>query len=201
MKKAILVLVVLAISIPFAYFLLRPPDTSNQLPIAHEGKKIGSFAFQNQYGDTITLDSIDGKIMIGEYFFTTCPTICPIMNDQMQIVQKALEKRSDVVIMSFTVDPETDTVEQLFNYAQDHGAIRGKWHFLTGKKENLYNFARGSLFILNPEEAKNQADDGHDFIHTNNFVLVDKQHRIRGYYDGTNARQVQKLIRDIEKLQ
>ena len=201
MKKILIVFAILAVSLPFAYYFLRPPDLSNKLPIAHEGKKISTFAFPNQYGDTITLDSLNGKIMVGEYFFTTCPTICPIMNDQMQKVQKAIKNRSDVVIMSFTVDPDTDTVEQLFKYAQNHGAIRGTWHFLTGKKEDLYDFARTSLYILNPEEAKNQADDGHDFIHTNNFVLVDKQHRIRGYYDGTNTKQVQALIKDIEKLE
>lgn len=199
MKKGLIVLGVLAFSIPFAYYFLNPPSKKKDKPVPIEMQEV-PFTFINQYGDTITADSLNGKIMVGEYFFTTCPTICPIMNDQMQHVQEAIKERSDVVIMSFTVDPETDTVEQLYRYALDHGAIRNKWHFLTGEKEKLYDFARNALFILNPEEVQNQADDGHDFIHTNNFVLVDKEREILGYYDGTNPKEVKQLIAKIEKL-
>ena len=200
MKKAAVVLGVLLVSLPFAYYLLSPPDFKDTLPIAHEGKKIDDFSFANQYGDSICLDSLKNKTIVAEYFFTTCKTICPLMTDQMKKVQEAILDQQDIVILSFTVDPQTDTVEQMHRYAQEHGAIKNKWHFLTGDKKALYEFARKSLFILNPEEAQNQADDGHDFIHTNNFVLVDKNKKIRGYYDGTNPKEVQKLINDLNKL-
>jgi len=200
MKKVLIVFGVLAISLPFAYYFLKPTAENEEKKDTPMVVPNISFEFTNQYGDTISADSLKGKIMVAEYFFTTCPTICPIMNDQMQKVQKAIKNRSDVVIMSFTVDPEKDTVEQLYRYAENHGAIRGKWHFLTGDKKKLYDFARNSLYILRPEEAKNQADDGHDFIHTQYFVLVDKKLQIKGYYDGTDPREVEQLIYYIKNM-
>jgi protein SCO1/2 len=93
-----------------------------------------------------------------------------------------------------------DKVEQLKRYAEKHQAVVGQWHFLTGKKDELYNLARKSFFVLKPAEAANQGDVGSDFIHTNNFVLVDKQKRIRGYYDGTSSKEVTRLIADVKKL-
>lgn len=164
------------------------------------GHRIGDFSFQNQDNRTITLNDVKGKIFVAEYFFTTCGTICPKMNVQMQRVQEAYKNEKQVKILSFTVDPETDTVEQMQVYAQNHGAISGKWHFLTGEKSKLYDLARKSFFVLKPAEAKNLGDAGSDFIHTNNFVLVDKELRIRGYYDGTSAKEVDKLISDIQIL-
>jgi protein SCO1/2 len=122
------------------------------------------------------------------------------MNDQMQRVQQAYKRNSKVKILSFTVDPEVDTVDQMKRYSQKQKAISGKWHFLTGKKEELYSLARKSFFVLKPAEAQNQGDAGSDFIHTNNFVLVDQQKRIRGYYDGTSEKEVSQLIKDISRL-
>jgi protein SCO1/2 len=142
-----------------------------------------------------------GKIAVVEYFFTTCKSICPIMNRQMQRVDASFKNDQDVRIFSFTVDPETDDVEQMKKYATSHQANPGKWHFLTGKKADLYALARKSFFVLKPAEAQNLGDAGSDFIHTNNFVLVDKQLRIRGYYDGTSEKEVNQLISDIKRLQ
>lgn len=162
---------------------------------------IGAFKFQNQDGEWITDKEMNGNISVVEYFFTTCKSICPIMNRQMQRVNKAFSQEKDIKLFSFTVDPETDSVEQMKRYAQSHDAIAGKWHFLTGEKSALYNLARKSFFVLKPAEAQNLGDAGSDFIHTNNFVLIDKQLRIRGYYDGTSAKEVNQLISDIKRLQ
>ncbi len=164
------------------------------------GHKIGNFEFKNQYGKTISLSDLKHKIFVVEYFFTTCGTICPKMNIQMKRVQNAFLKNQNVNILSFTVNPEIDTIEQMKMYADAHGAISGKWHFLTGDKVKLYDLARKSFFVLKPAEAQNLGDVGSDFIHTNNFVLVDKQLRIRGYYDGTSTKEVNNLIVDINQL-
>lgn len=118
----------------------------------------------------------------------------------MQMVNQAFANNDNIGILSFTCDPETDTVAQLKRYADSHGATTPKWHFLTGDKKELYHFARNSLYVLNPESVLNQADDGSDFIHTNNFVLLDKLGQIRGYYDGTNEQEIKRLIEDIKTL-
>jgi protein SCO1/2 len=119
----------------------------------------------------------------------------------MQRVDAAFKNDLDIQIFSFTVDPETDDVQQMKKYATSHQATSGKWHFLTGEKADLYALARKSFFVLKPAEAQNLGDAGSDFIHTNNFVLVDKQLRIRGYYDGTSEKEVNQLISDIKRLQ
>ena len=164
------------------------------------GHRIAHFRLTDQDGNSFSDKPLENKIYVAEYFFTTCRTICPLMNTQMARVQNAFSKETDVHLLSFTVDPEYDTPSVLKKYAYDHGAISGKWHFLTGSKKDLYTLARKSFFVLKPAEAINQGDVGSDFIHTNNFVLVDKQRRIRGYYDGTSAAAVDQLIVDIRIL-
>lgn len=164
------------------------------------GHTIGDFSFLNQNGETITQKDVNGKVYVAEYFFTTCKSICPIMNKQMERVSKVFQREDDLRILSFTVDPETDTVEQMKRYATEHGANSDQWHFLTGSKTDLYALARKSFFVLKPAEAANLGDAGSDFIHTNNFVLVDRESRIRGYYDGTSASSVDSLIHDIGHL-
>lgn len=175
-------------------------DESMLLERKGYGHTIGEFSFKNQNGDTITQADVDGKIYVAEYFFTTCKSICPIMNKQMKRVQKAYMREQDLKILSFTVDPDVDTVEQMKRYAVEHEANDEQWHFLTGSKEDLYSLARKSFFVLKPAEAENLGDAGSDFIHTNNFVLVDRQRRIRGYYDGTSTAGVDSLIYDINRL-
>jgi protein SCO1/2 len=122
------------------------------------------------------------------------------MNAQMQRVHEKFRKNNNVKILSFSVDPETDTVEQLKRYADAHNSKGSQWNFLTGKREEIYELARTSFFTLKPTEAENQGDVGSDFIHTNNFVLVDKLMRIRGYYDGTNPKDVDKMMHDMQIL-
>lgn len=172
---------------------------SSMLRIGY-GHTIGDFSFENQNKIKISQKDVENKIYVVEYFFTTCPTICPKMNIQMQRVQKAFQGNDDFKILSFTVDPEVDNVEQLKQYALRHEADDNQWYFLTGSKKDLYHLARTSFFILKPAEAQNLGDAGSDFIHTNNFVLVDREKRIRGYYDGTSEKEVSQLITDIELL-
>lgn len=164
------------------------------------GHTIGTFEFTNQEGKKISSKDVEGKVYVVEYFFTTCGTICPVMNKQMQRVQEAHSGKKDFKILSFTVDPETDDVAQMKHYSGLHKADNSQWWFLTGEKEKLYALARKSFFVLKPAEAQNLGDAGSDFIHTNNFVLVDRKMRIRGYYDGTSTEEVDKLIRDINLL-
>ena len=200
MCRILFLLVLVAICIPVGYYLLKPKERTTELPVAHNGQRISDFRFLNQDGDTISKAEISNKIVVAEYFFTTCKTICPVMNKHMQMVNQAFANNDNIRILSFTCDPETDNVAQLKRYADSHGATTPQWHFLTGDKKELYHFARNSLYVLNPESVLNQADDGSDFIHTNNFVLLDKLGQIRGYYDGTNEQEIKRLIEDIKTL-
>lgn len=216
MRLSITFLIALT-GIIIGYFMLRSSDDHKDLPVINPidvssemvdssivrkgiGHRIGHFEFLNQYGEKTGLREVKGKVFVAEYFFTTCGTICPVMNAQMQRVQKAFAGNDKVRILSFTVDPEVDSVAQMKAYAEGHGAVKGQWHFLTGDKEELYSVARKSFFVLKPAEAENLGDAGSDFIHTNNFVLVDQQLRIRGYYDGTNPKEVDQLIKDMDGL-
>lgn len=215
MKRLVAIAVIFIVGVAIAYYFSQPKE--KPLPIINpidlneemvdpellrigQGHTVGSFSFLDQNGKKITDQTVKGKVYVVEYFFTTCGTICPRMNKQMQRVQQAYKGDKHIKILSFTVDPEIDTVEQLKRYASQHGADDQQWHFLTGEKADLYGLARKSFFVLKPAEAENQGDVGSDFIHTNNFVLVDQRMRIRGYYDGTSAEEVDKLIRDMQRL-
>jgi protein SCO1/2 len=216
MKRLVLVALILVIAIPIAYFMvtqankpalpfINPTDVQSEMvdsSVQNIGRnhKIGAFRLLDEQNKIITDEVIEGKVCVVEYFFTTCGSICPIMNQQMQRVQTAFDENAAFEILSFTVDPENDRPEQLLEYAKSHAYRAGQWHFITGKKEALYSLARTSFFVLKPAEAANLGDAGSDFIHTNNFVLVDQDRHIRGYYDGTNAAEVDQLILDIENL-
>ena|SRR6218665_307827 len=164
------------------------------------GHHIQEFQLTDQNNKPFGSKELKGKVYVAEYFFTTCGTICPIMNTQMQRVQEKLSGNKNFNIVSITVDPEHDTPEVLKTYGQLHEAKNNQWHFLTGEKAKLYSLARRSFFLLKPAEVRNQGDVGSDFIHTNYFVLVDKDAQIRGYYDGTDEHTVTTLIEDIEVL-
>jgi protein SCO1/2 len=216
MKRIGFLALLFAVCVPLGYYIMNqqpvavlpvinPIDVQEEmvdpelLRVGH-GHKVGKFSFQNQDNQMISEKDVKGKIYVAEYFFTTCKSICPIMNKQMQRVQTAFDGNAAFEILSFTVDPENDRPEQLLQYAKSHAYRAGQWHFITGKKEALYSLARTSFFVLKPAEAANLGDAGSDFIHTNNFVLVDQDRHIRGYYDGTNAAEVDQLILDIENL-
>lgn len=205
------------VGIVVGYFMLKDRQIERTLPIINPteidedmldssmfnigtGHIINDFSFLDQNNKVITAEVVKDKIWVAEYFFTTCTTICPIMNEEMKNIQKAFAKDEEVKILSFTVDPDVDTPERLKEYAENHDYVEGQWYFVSGSKERLYDFARKSVFVLKPAEAQNLGDAGSDFIHTNNFVLVDYKGRIRGYYDGTNTKEVQQLIEDIQLL-
>lgn len=216
MKFIIIVAIVFA-SILTAYFMTKDNLEEKHLPILQPtdlkaemvdesllqkgmGHRIGDFSFLNQENETVSLADVKGKVFVVEYFFTTCGTICPRMTAQMERVQHKFSGNDDVKILSFTVNPDLDTVEVMKAYADKHHAESGQWHFLTGEKKDLYHLARTSFFVLKPAEAANLGDVGSDFIHTNNFVLIDQQLRIRGYYDGTSMQEVDVLMEDMQLL-
>ncbi len=157
---------------------------------------IGDFTFIDQDSNIVNQSIVNDKIYVADYFFTTCKTICPKMSDQLMRVQLAFKDDPEVMILSHTVDPEEDSPSTLNAYAEKHNAIKGKWYFLTGDKKQLYDLARNSYFVT-----AMPGDGGpDDFIHSEQFVLVDKQKRIRGFYDGTEYNDVKRLIDEIKVL-
>ncbi|HTK20514.1 MAG TPA: SCO family protein [Mucilaginibacter sp.] len=155
---------------------------------------IPDFKTINQYGDSITSKSLDGKIYVADFFFTTCPSICPIMHRNMLNVYGAYKNDKDIKIISYTIDPKHDSVNVLKSYADKLGIAGNTWWLLQGKKEEIYKLSE-SYLVRKPEEDAKQL-----FIHDGYFILVDKQKRIRGTYDGTVPDQVTHLITDIKTL-
>ena len=157
---------------------------------------ISDFSLVNQNGDTITQANYEGKIYIADFFFTTCPTICPIMTENMGVLQAEIFNDPEVLLLSHSVTPDIDSVAQLKKYALEKGVVDSKWNLVTGNKKQIYELARKSYLA-----AKSDGDGGpYDMIHTENFILVDKEKRIRGTYDGTNQEEMQKILEDIEIL-
>ncbi|MAY83476.1 MAG: SCO family protein [Flavobacteriales bacterium] len=157
---------------------------------------IADFELVDQDGKAFNQSDLEGKYYVSDFFFTTCPTICPDMSTQLKRVQEAYKADDDFMIVSHTVNPEVDSAETLKAYAELYEADPNKWVFLTGDKKIIYDLARKSYFA-----ATTEGDGGvNDFIHTENFVLVDKEKRIRGFYDGTSEESVDQLITDIEIL-
>lgn len=157
---------------------------------------IGTFELTNQNGEKVNSSTTKGKIYVADFFFATCQSICPQMSSNLTIVQKSFEKDNDVLILSHSVNPMHDTIEVLNKYALSYGAIAGKWHLLTGNKKVIYDLAKND-YLVNALE-----DDGtpEGFLHSELFLLIDKNGRIRGMYDGTDKVQVNKLIADIKLL-
>lgn len=154
------------------------------------------FEFINQNGDTISRDDYLGKIYIADFFFTSCPTMCPIMSNQMVRLQSVLKGKLDYEIVSFTVDPERDTLEALREYADRINADTSNWNFLTGIAKEIYEFGNSSFMAV--AGIDNAAAGG--FIHSNLFFLVDKEGRIRGLYNGEKTEEVNLLIKEIQLL-
>jgi protein SCO1/2 len=147
-------------------------------------------------GDTVTEAFVKGKIFVTDFFFATCKTICPKMSTQLMRVQDKFSQDKNVLILSHTVDPVNDTPEMLRQYAVNYRALKNKWYFLTGDKKQIYDLARHSYYLPVAE-----GDGGeHDFIHSEQLVLIDTQGRIRGYYDGTSRNEVDKLMDEIKVL-
>ncbi|WP_027077248.1 SCO family protein [Maribacter antarcticus] len=158
---------------------------------------IADFSFTNQNGKTITQVDYQDKIYIADFFFTTCPTICPIMTKNMAAIQTEIIDNPEVLLLSHSVTPQIDSVAQLKKYALDKGVVDAKWNLVTGPKKDIYEIARKSYLAV-----KTDGDGGpFDMIHTENFILVDKERRIRGFYDGTKTEDIEKLLEDLNILQ
>ena len=181
--------------------IYQPAQVSSELvdtTIQYQKKyhKIGDFSLTNQNGKIITQDDYKNKIYVADFFFTTCQTICPIMTKNMHEVQKQFITDDEVMILSHTVTPDIDTVAQLKRYAQEKGVNASKWNLVTGDKKQIYELARKSYLAV-----KDDGDGGpFDMIHTENFMLIDKERQIRGFYDGTDMKEVERLIDDIKIL-
>jgi protein SCO1/2 len=158
--------------------------------------KIADFSLVNQNGNVITQETYKNKIYVADFFFTTCQTICPIMTDHMFQIQKDILSDDDIMLLSHTVTPEIDSVAQLKKYAQKKGVIDRKWNLVTGDKKQIYDLARKSYLAVKTD---GNGDD-YDMIHTENFMLIDKKRQIRGFYDGTNPEDIERLLEDIKIL-
>lgn len=166
--------------------------------------KIADFSFQNQNNKTITQKDYENTIYVADFFFTTCPTICPIMTDNMVWLQNQIKEMPDVKLLSFSVTPDIDTPEVLRKYANEKGVNDAKWNLLTGDKKAIYYLARQSFLAVKTETT----GELYDMVHTENFILVDKNKRIRGFYDGTNldkdkgdgTKNMMQLLEDIKWL-
>lgn len=157
---------------------------------------VAEFELYSQDGDTISIANVDGKIYVADFFFTTCGNICPKMTTQMKGLHDYYINDEDILFVSHTVYPEVDSIQVLKAYAEKYEINSDKWIMLTGSKQEIYSLARKSYFAVLTE-----GDGGErDFIHTENFVLLDKQQRIRGYYDGTLPEDMERLKKDIEIL-
>lgn len=161
-----------------------------------EGHTVADFELLNQNGKKITQQDYMDKIYVADFFFTSCPSICPVMSDNMEKLQNTFLDENDVMFLSLSVTPELDSIPILKAYAQKHGAIDSRWNITTGDKKHIYNLARKSYFAV-----VNEGDGGlQDFIHTPNFILVDRQRQIRGVYDGTKTEEIERLVQDMKKL-
>ena len=158
--------------------------------------KIADFSLINQNGKTITQEDYKDKIYIADFFFTTCPTICPIMTYHMYQIQKEILDDDEVMLLSHSVTPKIDSVAQLKRYALQKGVNDKKWNLVTGDKKQIYELARKSYFAV----LTNGNGDEYDMIHTENFMLIDKERRIRNYYDGTDPEAKQQLLEDLKTL-
>lgn len=160
----------------------------------HQLKK---FVFKNQADQWVDSDSLRGKIHVANFFFTACPSLCPRTMGNMKELQRTFSSDNDVKLLSFSVLPERDSVAVLRAYAQQHQVEASKWELLTGNRKDLYETARRSYFA---DENLGIRKGENDFLHTENFILVDKNLRIRGIYNGTLPLEIEQLVEDIKTL-
>ena len=158
---------------------------------------IPDFSLTNQRGETITQEDLKDKVTVVDFFFTTCPGICPKMTTNMAVIQDNFSTDNDIVLLSHSVTPETDSIPILAAYAERKGVISPNWHLLTGDRSEIYSLGRQAYFV---GEDLGEVKTDEDFLHTENFVLLDGDRHIRGIYNGLNKTAVQQLIADIRSL-
>ncbi|MFQ3351591.1 MAG: protein SCO1/2 [Candidatus Marivariicella framensis] len=158
--------------------------------------RIADFKLKNQNNKWVTQNTFENKIYVADFFFTTCPSICPIMTENMSVIQNTFKNDSSVLLLSHSVTPKIDSVAQLKKYALEKGIIDEKWHLVTGPKKEIYDLARQSYLAV-----KTNVDGNlYDMIHTENFILIDPDKRIRGFYDGTVKEDMKEIQNDILNL-
>lgn len=187
--------VLLFIGFYFVLTRILPGYASGQMPVL---SYVQSFSFANQDGRMITEKDVAGKVYVAEYFFTTCKGICPKMNANVKKLAVAFAGQPDFRILSYTVDPETDSVGRMKRYADSLGADGSRWWFLTGRKDSLYKLARGSYLLDDPKN--NDVNINQQFIHTQFLALVDKSGRVRKIYDSLKKDELDELEKDIRTL-
>jgi len=176
---------------------VNPKLVDESIKHVRRNHKVADFSLINQNGETITQQDYEGKIYVADFFFTRCMTICPVMTNNIGKLQEVFKNDDDIKFLSLSVTPVMDSIPILRAYADKKGVIDAKWNITTGDKKHIYHLARKSYFTVLDE-----GDGGlQDFIHTENFVLVDKKQQIRGYYDGTDNEDIERLIIDIKILQ
>ncbi len=200
MKKGLLIITgIFLIALLFFFmlkFLIIPQLRGEELPVlGPPGHKISPFTLFTQDSVLLNSDSLKGKILIVDFFFTRCPSICPTLSRNMKNIQDKLSGINNVVLLSFTVDPEHDTPSILKKYSEKYGATPGKWIFLTGEKKQVYDICINSFLVPVMEGQQPQ-----DFIHTDRIVLVDGKGQIRQYYNGLDTNVADLILRDVLKL-
>lgn len=214
-KKSVPTLVIMAVfsvGMIFAIYTLLTPE--KKLPVFNpadvnpklvdksvinitRNHKVADFKLINQNGEIVTQNDYKDKIYVTDFFFTRCMTICPVMTNNMGKLQEVFKNDEEIKFLSLSVTPEMDSIPILKEYAVKKGVIDAKWNITTGDKKHIYELARKSYFAVLDE-----GDGGlQDFIHTENFILVDKKRQIRGFYDGTDSKDIERLILDIKILQ
>jgi len=172
------------------------PALVDPAALGHEDHRILPFSLVNQLGDTVTEVEVAGQLLVVDFFFTRCATICPMLTSNMRKVQDVLAAERGVLLMSHSVTPVADSVSVLASYGEANGVDPDRWWLLTGEKPEVYRLARRSYFA-----ALDEGDGGfQDFVHTENIVLVDTLGRLRGFYDGTDLDEVNQLVRDVRFL-
>lgn len=159
--------------------------------------RIPAFSFINQDGETVTEKTVEGKIYVADFIFTRCAGICPKMTANMRILQEKFKNDPAVLLLSHSVTPEMDSVPVLKKYAMARGVVSGKWHLLTGNKDDIYRLAKKEYFA---GDTIGYYQAGNEFLHTENFILVDQHRRIRGVYNGTLPLEMERLIEDMGEL-
>ena len=200
MRKKLIgyILFFIALILVFWYLIFKDTDVLTHSTLLNRSR-VAPFSFINQNGLAVSNLDMQHKVCVINYFFTTCKSICPPMNHNMQRVYDAFKNNPDVLIISHTCKPETDSIPKLKHYSDSLGINPLKWMFVTGSKDSLYRMARVSYGIDDPKDVIQKIED--DFIHTQFFALVDKNGMVRGgVYDGLQDDEIEKLIKDIKGL-
>ncbi|HMK25120.1 MAG TPA: SCO family protein [Chitinophagaceae bacterium] len=186
------------LSLPFINKPDFTPEWINKNDPAYSSiHQVPAFSFTNQNGETVTEKTVEGKIYVADFFFTRCGSICPKMTKNIALLQTYFKDKKDVIFLSHSVTPEMDSVSVLKKYAEDKGVISGKWHLLTGDKDEIYDLAKKQYYA---GDTIGYYQTGNEFLHTENFILVDKHRRIRGVYNGTLELEMERLEEDINTL-